>query len=421
MKKLNKLFAILVAMAMVLSLSVISAFAANPMADKTDKSTVYLSKVLKIAEGIAAPDETFTFKVDPKTVDGNPYVPATTGENATPANMPSLTAGTVNMKNATATDGDIIKTVTIDTNVAYPHNGVYVYEVTENVPTTGANEDITYDVNHNKYTLTVAKSDEGVIVTVQDANNPNAPKLDVSKPTDDDPNDEDDGLSPMAFTNAYTKTASGTTTTDGKSASFLVDKDTTGKYADTTKEFDFKIEITYPATGDHSSVAYYKYDNSSTATEKSTAIPAEKISTDETTGVVTVTVTLADEDQFFVTGAPVGTKYTVTETLPTTDAAAQKYTSTATLTEENKKGEDQAAKVTNSAQGTGAVVTNALVYETAQNKAEFVNANTKDAGDNDPGTTGILVSNLPYLPLALVARRSLATYVVIRPKADDAA
>lgn len=70
MKKLNKLFAILVAMAMVLSLTVISAFAeGNPNAQ--DETTVKITKKVTKAAGLTLPETTFTFTVAPESYDGN--------------------------------------------------------------------------------------------------------------------------------------------------------------------------------------------------------------------------------------------------------------------------------------------------------------------------------------------------------------
>ncbi|MBQ1370822.1 MAG: hypothetical protein IIY38_06805, partial [Clostridia bacterium] len=62
MKKLNKLVAILVAMAMVLSLGVVSAFAeANP---NTATQSITISKKLTMAQGLTAPVD-FTFATTP--------------------------------------------------------------------------------------------------------------------------------------------------------------------------------------------------------------------------------------------------------------------------------------------------------------------------------------------------------------------
>ena len=66
MKKLNKLFAILVAMAMVLSLTVISAFAANPAGDheKAAPAQANLVKYLELAEGVTNPNVGFKFNFE---------------------------------------------------------------------------------------------------------------------------------------------------------------------------------------------------------------------------------------------------------------------------------------------------------------------------------------------------------------------
>lgn len=92
MKKLNKLFAILVAMAMVLSLGVASAFALDittpgdsavlTNGTATVPADIAVEKVLNAADGITIPEKTYTFTVtadetNPAPVTGLASVSAT--------------------------------------------------------------------------------------------------------------------------------------------------------------------------------------------------------------------------------------------------------------------------------------------------------------------------------------------------------
>ena len=98
MKKLNKLVAILVAMAMVLSLSIIAAFADDP-APATAKN-FKLTKTLKMPDGTTIPDNTFSFTVEPV-------------EGATAASTPAATAPSFNFKNENAGAADATGTVAV--------------------------------------------------------------------------------------------------------------------------------------------------------------------------------------------------------------------------------------------------------------------------------------------------------------------
>lgn len=409
MKKLNKLVAILVAMAMVLSLSIIAAFAddANP----TTGTNVNFSKKLYIAQGLTAP-ENFTFEITPISVDGDPYVAATTGENATPANMPTKSDVVITMSGMSDTDADgfIIKNAVLSFTAAeFPHAGVYVYELSEKDNGTSG---MTY--SGKTYVITVAKDKDGNIrVTVQDKADNTGAKLDGDPVEDTDLTDGDDAEQPVKFENTYTKTADDTQAADGVNASFLVSKTVTGKYGDVLKDFHFAVTVTLPASNSTATVSYFKTDGTTTT-------PVTNLSD----------ITLKSGEQFYATGAPVGTTYTVTENLAA-DAAAGKYTSTTIVTEggtevtakETVTQADLSTKsdATLAVEGTGATVSNALVVDNGANSAAYTNENTKDAGEDDPGTTGILVSNLPYIALALVAIGGLVAYVIVRRKADDEA
>ena len=413
MKKLNKLFAILVAMAMVLSLSIVSAFAEDT--NPTTGKKAYFSKILNIANGLTAPDVDFEFTATPKTVDKIDYVStATAGEQGY---MPTFEAKTINFKTkTTGTDGNIVTTAFFDFDVTFPHAGVYVYEINETI---GNVDGVTYNTGSDKYTITVTvKDDNGtpkvdrVVVQDKDGN-----KVDADQPTEKDPSangSEDDNMSKMKFTNNYTKTADQTDTKDGKDASFVVDKLVEGDFGDKTKEFEFTITVTYPETAtdaQKAAVKFYKYDSS-----------AESNKTTDVTSQVSngaITLGLANGDEFYVQNAPVGTTYTVVENLQK-DVASKKYAAKTVAKEGNEEITTKGGATAYGTAGANVTLTDLLVKDTADNSAVYTNKNITD-DTTDPGTTGILVSNLPYIALALVAIGGLVAYVVVRRKADDEA
>ena len=130
MKKLNKLFAILVAMAMVLSLSVIAAFA------DTQTTALDSSKITKkwaIPEGVADPSLTTSF-----TFTANRAKSAGVTEDETLPSVATVDAAYNNAQDATHDVLTAGKTVSQDYAIPAPtgvtHAGVYAFDVVETQP-----------------------------------------------------------------------------------------------------------------------------------------------------------------------------------------------------------------------------------------------------------------------------------------------
>lgn len=396
MKKLNKLIAVVIALAVMAMMCAVSAFAAGTVASD---GKVYLTKTLNIAPGLTAPED-FTFTFTPVTVDDVEY------DNS---NMPAITSvSTEGIQGTKATDGDIIKNVEVDlSDVAWTHAGEYVYTVAE---TNAGTEGMTYD--DAVYTLTIRVANDGnggftvAEVQVTDENNT---KTDPTKPTDEDDSDEDDGKKEdgVNFDNTYVKVADETptgleededTTETESKASYVLTKTVTGAYGDQTKQFSFVVALDTSATNvadEDLNITYTKVDADGNET---TVDPSG--------------FTLAHGEKLIIEGAPVGTTIDVTENLADDDAAALKYTATVAALAD---GADVAVDTTTA--GVDAVITDALIGE-GVNNAAYTNENTED--DDNP-LTGVLMNNLPYIVLAMVAVGGLVAYVVIRRKANDEA
>lgn len=183
MKKLNKLFAILVAMAMVLSLGVVSAFAAGY--DATQKAVIggteaepatgVITKALQMPSGTTTPATTFKFKweqVTDKTADG--IENTAVKENNKLGKEITISAG----QEAPAADVDGVKTVIgiadlvgTDANKhvdeTFAKAGRYQFVVTETKKT---NADIDAETNKNE---TLSYSEEKYLVTIDVAQGAN--------------------------------------------------------------------------------------------------------------------------------------------------------------------------------------------------------------------------------------------------------
>ena len=199
MKKLNKLFAILVAMAMVLSLGVSMAFAeGNPMTG----TNIILSKELKLAKGLTtSADNVFNFVVTPLSYDGD-----------TEATLPTIAFDAIDLSNKTTDKGAVYGDTQTDIATAFAGDtvkpGVYKYEVKEQKAGT-TDKGITYD--GGKYTIIVTKTQTGEIkVTIVDDDTAGT-KVDAGKKEKREGTiDEDATVSGALFKNEYTKTADGT-------------------------------------------------------------------------------------------------------------------------------------------------------------------------------------------------------------------
>lgn len=163
-----------------------------------------VTKHFEMAEGIAAPDVTFSFTATAVTADA-----------------PEATIGTLSYTNAdqgTLENGlsTINKTADI-TFGEFPHAGLYEYKVQE---TAGTENDVTYDTASYDLNVYVINDDNG--------------DLKVQSITAEKDGEKQDELS---FTNTYRK-----------NSSLTISKTTTGAQADKTKDFNFTIKFEKSAT-----------------------------------------------------------------------------------------------------------------------------------------------------------------------------
>ena len=426
MKKLNKFFAVLVALAMVLSLGVVSAFAADPNAQTGGipgaGKNATLTKTLSMPEGVTqntAREFTFDFAAD----TNNPSAAAIEDKSFTPA------------VDTTATDDEgtlFGKAADVLSGVNWTAPGVYTYVVTEEKPTAATydadtrtdtivtnpesaevkktvTETYVYSGAEYKMLVGVASYDDNgttkyyvesvsVIQTKKQDGTaiPEAEqkKVPITNPTDNTANG-------FVFENKYNKTVETTPTgkpddptpgpnTDGSSLYIgkqILNKQADNSYAETgitdeqaNKDFRMNITVTFPANG---SMTEYvaKVVNAqgvTQATEYKFTKPAEGNSASKVISIKT-------GERIVFTKIEYGAKYTVDEDdYPA--YSAENEVATATLIKDDV--------------------------------ANGTTVNNKYDPSKDPAT-GLSIANLPFIVLALVAVGGLVAYIVVRRKSED--
>ncbi len=453
MKKLNKFFAVLVALAMMATLCVMSAFAAE--GDVPVAKTAYLTKYLELGKDVNVPNATFTFNI----------IPQSDSANAGTTDMPqggttTIAASAMTASASTADEGALKKEVDILAFLggidAFTHAGEYVYAVTENQ--SGLTEDsdpntteaMTYDNgaylihiyvkngedglevdNITAETATATTTGEGAEAVTTYTGTGDKVNSDVTDPTEDPSDDNDDedvdqdektktgkngvDLYGVVFDNSYTKTVKDVVTPDpddptqGSYGALGITKTVTGDYGDKTAEFPFTITLTKPKNWTGTAVTANIY----TGTTKGADI---SIDYNEP-----YSFKLTDGQALVFAELPAGTSYSVDELLDKTTgegAAAtydvvnhDKYTASYSWIDDDTAAAKTATKGAHLALESAGLIDD----DDAKNAAYYTNA----FDDTSVTPTGILINNLPYIVLALVAVGGLCAYVIVRRKNEE--
>lgn len=342
----KKIGAFVLAGTMLLSMGTTAFAAGEPTApDVNHNGTVPITKEFEMADGLKTPAATFKFTAT-STTEGAP--------TATIANV-SFTEGQTGtlIGEKYVLEGNTTISFTGD----WKHAGEYVYTVTESKENPISN--VTYD--NTSYTLRV--------YVINGTNG-----LEIEKITAQGANGKTDKI---LFTNTYAK----------NDATLTIEKNTTGKYADKTKEFKFAITFTKSPMSDQTSFTGTIDAQSDTYIA---GTPKE--------------FSLADREQLVFHNLPVGTTYVVKEL-----AASDGYTPSVTVIENKKTTLTdktvQEAEALDTLKQDG---TENLVGE-YENKVTFTNTHQ---GGVVP--TGILMNNLPFILLVAVAIVAFVSLAVIK-------
>lgn len=382
MKKMKSILALVLAMILCLGMSVTSFADETPTLAKE----VYITKDLNIAKGTTTPNVTFTFKFE---ADTN----ASQGLQGYAGEIPAIADKTVTYSDAITDVGDdeVITLTTGDilAGLTFPHAGVYAYTVREAQTgfTDTATEKMTYDSKEYTLRIWVVNGTEGTVIkgatvstTTGKVTTTTNGKDTVTEGTDESKAANDNGF---RFSNNYTKTSG----TNGDS--ITVSKAVVGEYADKSEDFTFTLNVTKAST-DKSAETTYSYvitRDSDHANDN----------TDALTGTGTygtdLTFTLDADEKLVVKNLVAGASYTVKET------GVADYTASVVLDGTETKGE----------KGSDLQVTAEFVDEKGSTAAF---TNTNDGSEVPP--TGIIINNLPYVMLILVAVLGFSFFFVSR-------
>ena len=413
MKKLNKFFAILVSLAMMATLCVSMAFATTDSeaagALAKDASDAKLVKYLQAGKGVTKPDASYNFSVTSTTA------------NAAAATNTTIAKDAMNKD----VNGDYIGTLTIAKmfeNATWTQPGEYVYTVQETSATRvtdnttwvdGANETLTLDTATTyKLRVYVKNSNVSLVidkVTVSDGTHKVDPTI-VAE-TADAGKTEQGGNVGMSVTNTYKNNLKDTDNTDNQGLINL-QKLVSGNYASKTYKFDFDLDYVLPENNNGAD-AVVKYKVLVGGVGEATA-------GEQTATGGNISVQLANTDKLIITQAPEGIKWSTKENLTAaTDLQNyQKYVPSV-----DQYGKYAEGKTAFDA-GSDAETTQQILGDTTSDGTHAAPDGvvyTNTLNDSDVTPTGILMNNLPYIALALVAIGGLVAYVVVRRRQDDEA
>lgn len=410
---MKKLISILVAFAMMATLCVCMAFAA-PAAQSTDLSKSVITKVLDVPDGVASPAGKMNFTVTPTSQ------PATAGLTAKTESI-TFAAGTGTQTkvlsladfiglNNTAKDfnitqpGEYVFTVAEDSfNAAgvatAPAEGAYYLQDTDSLST----ENLAKDTKTYTLRIYVVNGNNGLeikAITVVDASvtddtTTEASEIDNAKinPEDTDPTvtDPDDKVgSAFKFTNVYTKTITDETDPNG---AFNVAKNVTGS-GDTNYLYPIKVTITI----DDATLVDGAYTLNGSKSGEWNFTTATK------TLEKTITIKNGEKDVFAT--FPAGAKVKIEEQTSTMN----------NLQNADKYNGNAAGLVTGTYTDGAKMTTNEAVYTA---KSAVTVTNNLESSAIEP--EGIMIQNLPYIVLALIAVGGLVAYVVVRRRQNDEA
>lgn len=347
--------------------------------DENHPAELWLAKELNVAEGVTYSSKEFNFDFTLTHFNG--------------VEKKDNTLDTLLDTTLTVSSSDKIDSKNVLAGKTFAAAGKYTFNVIENAKN---------ELDDKGYGLTVSKANYTVDVYVKnkkDGAGTYVYSVVVNKVLDDDGNSSSGKVDPnpesghgedseFKFINTYTKQA-GINDPDnpGHKLALSISKTVAGDYGDKTRGFTFNVTINLPSTADDSKEYIGKVGETEFKFKDN----------------VSTVVTLAHGQKLKFEDLPAGTKYSVIET------GTDNYTPLASIIENGEP-----ATTLSSNEGASLEVLNKLVGEKA-NSAAFTN--TYD--DNSVTPTGIIINNLPFVLMVVVAGSGLALYVVSKRRSHQ--
>jgi len=385
--------------------------------DEDSPVEISIDKILQMPIGTITPDATFTFAAEPISVDGIAYNNDEDNPNMPPLNADNMTVSFDDTDTASQPDANNIITVNKPTSnifagVTFPHAGIYIYEITENVLTNPIldDEDNPHDfVSYSQavYRIVVYVSNtEGFTGTFVNA-------VGIFQVALDDGTEiEGEGtkLPQITFTNDYVRTNGAVDPEDPDptfESTLDVSKIVTGDLANKERYFNFSLTLGIPILVEDVPAYYRAYvveddvvidpvNNADAALINRLpegSLPYIRISTTGSTAF-----NLKHGQKLVFVDTPVGTSYIVEET------GVTNYTPSFIITTNAVPGYriegDAGESLSTETQFVGHLA----------NAADFTNNRTSVV------PTGININNLPFYGLIALAIGAFIGFVAIKSR-----
>lgn len=373
-KSLSKVVSLAIALVMCLALGT-TAFAANATGTEAESATATIVKELQIPAGTTTPTATFKFTATSETADA-----------------PTIATKEIAYSSSdTATDGKIIKNLDLFGGAAWAHAGVYVYTVKEiaNTYTAGEKETMTYSQAEYKLTVVVANGTSGLYVkeiAAQLIKNDSGDSIVAETKVDPNPDPSDPTNGGIRFINTFVK-GGAIDPNDPNSSLMSLDKTVAGDIGDKTKAFAFTISASNPAIAP-----------AADQTIKARIYNADNTYGDELTIGSNTEVSLKHGQKLVFMNLYAGANISFKET----DAATAQYDVSATV----KNGTADSVSYNKEAVTNTGVSINGV----SESKASATVTNTL----NSVTPTGILLNNLPFILMIVIAAAGFVAYISIK-------
>lgn len=371
-------------------------FGMNTKAADTNAKKLIIKKVLNLpAEGVGTPVETFTFKFEKHSKNGK--------ENLA-TELPTIANQTIGYTVADATDGDntvlgkqVIKMSSdVLANINFPSAGQYTYRVTEVTP-----QNPTADMNYSKASYLVSIFTKTTVqntvvvdsIQIKKEKGDNGTADNSATKTAYNPGTDNNGTgNNFVFNNKYDKkdgnnNPNGNDIVAADKKGFVLQKKIIGDNANLDERFTFKLKVEKPV-GSNSSDANFKYYVVSAG-----AKGTEQTGAYGTTGV---DVILKHNDRVVFSSVLLGSKVSAEETVD--GGYTQGIGASSTLN-------GQAVTTTNDLKA------GKVIGDSGDNVINFTNTQQTP--------TGILLNNLPFIVLALMAGMGIFFFVKNRREEEE--